>query len=112
QLQEKLKVLKEREDLRFAALDSWNAVAQTMPSGLTLDVLNFADGTKLDLRGTAPSDQVTIVTDFYDYLRRAKRGDQPLFSSTESEGPRTSLNPGGATVSWSFDLELRRTPVK
>jgi hypothetical protein len=115
QLTGMLNVLKEREDLKFAALDSWKAVAESMPEGLTLETLNFNDGRSISLRGTAPADQVTTIADFYDKLRKWTKKDEKtkkeelLFDPAGGEGPRESLNPGGATVSWSFDLDLKRT---
>jgi hypothetical protein len=109
QLTGMLNVLKERDELKFAALDCYEAVAETMPTGLTLETLNFNDGKTLSLRGTAPTDQVTAATDFYDSLRKWKKKNGQLLFDEGGEGPRTSLNSGGATVSWSFDLELKRT---
>jgi hypothetical protein len=107
QLTGMLNVLKEREDLKFAALDCWKAVAETMPTGLTLETMNFIDGKTLSLRGTAPADQVTAVTDFSDTLRKWKNNGKPLFDESTSGTPGISLNAGGATVSWSFELELK-----
>ena len=104
-----LGVLKQREQLKFAALDCWKAVAETLPEGLTLDTMNFNDGKTLSLRGTAPTDQVTTVNDFYDNLRKWKKDAQPLFDTSSGEVPRTALNPGGASVGWSFELDLKRT---
>ncbi|MDB6038262.1 MAG: hypothetical protein JWM99_2103 [Verrucomicrobiales bacterium] len=107
QLKAMLGVLKQREALKFAALDCWEAVAENMPTGLTLDTLNFNDGRTLSLRGTAPIEQVTAVTDFYDNLRKWKKDNQLLFDTSASEGPRTSVGPGGTAVNWSFELDLR-----
>jgi hypothetical protein len=111
QLTGMLKVLKENETLKFAALDCWEAVAETMPTGLILDTMNF-DGARLGVRGTAPADQVLAVTDFYDKLRKWEThgvGEpvQRIFDDT-GEGPRTSLNPGGQTVTWSFELGIKQ----
>ncbi|HXT13881.1 MAG TPA: hypothetical protein VN873_20190 [Candidatus Angelobacter sp.] len=108
QMKAKLAVLKDREALKFAALDCWQAVAETLPEGLTLEILNFNDGKTLSLRGTAPTDQVTAVTDFYDNLRKWKKDGQPLFNANGGDFRGTQLSPGGATVSWSFDLDLKR----
>jgi hypothetical protein len=109
QLKAKLGILQEREVLKTAALDCWEAVAETMPTGLTLDTMNFSDvnGSRLSMTGTAPSDQVLAVTDFYEKLRKWEKGGKPLFGVNEGGVPSTSLNPGGATVRWSFDLELK-----
>jgi hypothetical protein len=103
-----LGVLKERQDLKFAALDCWDAVAQNMPEGLTLDTMNFNDGKSLSLRGTVPTDQVTAVTDFYDKLRKWKVQGQELFDPNGGELPGTKVAQGGATVDWHFSLDLKR----
>jgi hypothetical protein len=111
QLTGMLNVLKEREELKFAALDCWKAVAETLPAGLTLETLNFNDGNNgtrvLGLRGTAPADQATAATDFSDSLRKWKDNGKPLFDEGSSGTPNISLNAGGTTVSWSFELELK-----
>jgi hypothetical protein len=108
QLKEMLGVLKQRETLKFAALDCWQAVAENMPTGLTLDTLNFNDGKTLSLRGSAPTDQVTAITDFWDNLRKWKKGTQPLFESAGAEPPHTDMNPGAGSVNWNFELELKQ----
>lgn len=113
QLTGMLGVLKEQETLKFAALDCWEAVAETMPTGLTLDTLNFTDGTKLSIHGTAPADQYSAVADFYDKLRKWEthgEGEpvQRLFDDVSGEGPRTSLNPGNQTLTWSFELGIQQ----
>jgi hypothetical protein len=107
QLKAMLQVLKQRETLKFAALDCWEAVAENMPTGLTLETLNFNDGRTLSLRGSAPTEQVTAVTDFYDNLRKWKNNGQLLFDPNSGDVPRTSVMPGGAAVAWSFELDLK-----
>jgi hypothetical protein len=109
QLKARFDVLKNRQDLKFAALDCWRSTAELMPTGLTLDSLSFGDGRKLKLDGTAPAVDVSNVIDFSSRLRKAKRNDQPLFDPTEGDQLQTHVNPGGNTVSWSFSLILKRT---
>src|SRR6185295_11145184 len=108
QMKEMLNVLKQRDTLKFAALDCWEAVAENMPTGLTLESLNFNDGKTLGLRGTAPTDQVGAVTDFWDNLRKWKKGTQPMFETAGGDPPHTAVNPGGGSVNWNFDLELKQ----
>jgi hypothetical protein len=108
QLSAQIKVLKERQDLKYAALDCWRAVAETMPAGITLESLNFSGGKKLSLSGTATADQVGAVIDFSDSLRRFVVNGQPLFDSRNVDPPRTSVMQGNA-VRWSYDLELKRS---
>ena len=44
QLKARYKVLKERQDLKYAALDCWKIVAEQLPAGISLQRLSFADG--------------------------------------------------------------------
>lgn len=90
-----------------AARDCWDAVARTMPTGITLDTINLADGTKLRLSGTAPADQVLKITVFYDKLRKSEKDGQPLFEANTDGASTTQLEPGGSLVRWSFDLNLK-----
>jgi hypothetical protein len=110
-MREMLKVLEQRETLKFAALDCWEAVAETMPTGLTLDTLNFNDGRSLTLRGTVPTDQVTSVNDFYDNLRKWKKGSQFIFDSSGGAIPNTSMR-DASMVNWSFELDLKQAGSK
>lgn len=107
-LQEQHKVLKQRQELKYAALDCWQAVAETMPAGLTLESLNFAGGKRLSLNGTAPSDQSGGVIDFSDSLRKYVARGQQLFDLQKNDPPRITVMPGGM-VRWTYDLELKRS---
>ena len=51
-------VLKERQDLKYAALDCWKLVAENLPAGIGLQRFSFGDGQTLTLSGTAAPDQV------------------------------------------------------
>jgi len=109
-LGELYKVLDERRELQFAALDCWNALAELMPENLTLDSLNFSDGKQLKLMGTAPASQVDSVYDLSTKLRKATTaGNQPLFDANGDQ-PSVQVNLGMAR--WSFGLELKRTAVE
>jgi hypothetical protein len=111
QLKERYKVLKDRQDLKYAALDCWKAVADVMPNEVTLDGCNFSDGHKLSLNGTAPTGQDKAVVDFYDALRKTTFKDQPLFDATKGEQLTYRAGAGG-NLSWSFSLELKRVEVQ
>lgn len=111
QTKARFSVLKERQELKFAALDCWEAVAEAMPASLTLDSMNFNNGSRLSLAGSA--NDAGAVLDFSDKLRRAiARTGQPLFNPNRFEPPRTQMNPGGGAVRWSYELELKRTESK
>ena len=100
----RFKVLKERQDLKYAALDSWKLVANFLPEGISLQRFSFGDGRKLTLSGTVMQDQTTAITDFYDALRKAQVNGQPMFNTTGGEIISTRLT--GNQVSWNFSLEL------
>ena len=108
QLRDRVKVLKERQELKFAALECWKAVAELLPDGITLDGYNFSDGKKLTLSGSAPDDQRTQLLDFDANLRKYVVNGQPLFKTTGGDQVTFRAGPGG-TVSWSCVLELKRT---
>ena len=79
QLKAKFQVLKDRQDLKFAALDCWKAVAELLPDGVTLEGYNFSDGKKLTLSGSAPADQTKRLLDFDADIRKVAANGQPLF---------------------------------
>jgi len=110
QLRDRFKVLKDRQELKFAALDCWKTVAELLPDGVTLDGYNFSDGKKLTLSGSAPADQVKRLLDFDSDVRKAVINGQPLFDPNAGDHV-TYRSAAGGTVSWSCVLELKRSEV-
>lgn len=114
QLKARYDVLKERHDLRYAALDCWKLVAEQLPVGITLQRLSFEDGQRLALSGTCSADQISLITDpggFYDSVRKAKSGGQFVFNPDPDSGDQLlyhNLGTSGAAT-WSFALELTHT---
>ena len=109
QLKARYEVLKERQNLKFAALDCWKLVAEQLPDGISLQRFSFSDGQKLSLGGTTTPDQINLISDqdrFYDGVRKAKLNGQPVFSSEGGE-PLT-YHQNGNTVTWNFTLALQR----
>jgi hypothetical protein len=106
-------VLKERDELKFAALDSWKAIAELMPETLSLDNWNFGDGKRLVLSGSAPSNENRQeILDFEKAVRRYKdQYDQPLFDPNKGEGLNLRLSPSG-TILWDFSVELKRSELQ
>ena len=86
QLKAKFQVLKDRQDLKFAALDCWKAVAELLPDGVTLDGYNFSDGKKLTLSGSAPADQTKRLLDFDADIRKVAR-QRPAFVRSQRGRP-------------------------
>jgi hypothetical protein len=113
QLKARYEVLRDRSELKFAALNCYKILAEKLPSDVVLESLNLSDGRKLTLSGSAPSDQVNSLIAFERDIRKAQdSAGEPLFDSkkTESMSYRTGQSPG--TVVWSLSLELKRTEVE
>jgi len=92
-----LQILQDRQELKYAALDCWKAVAQCMPNDITLDDLYFQRG-KLELRGSAPAESQIAITEFNDALRAAKERGAPVFS--EVGPPAVTIR--GDKAEWRF----------
>jgi hypothetical protein len=104
QLKARYDVLKQRQELKYAALDCWRIVAEQLPAGLTLQRLSFSGGQQLSLNGTVAQDQVSQITDhFYDAVRKAEQGGQPMFE----EGEAPVFHSAGNGVNWQFSLKLK-----
>jgi hypothetical protein len=106
----RFEVLKDRQDLKYAALNCYNYVAKLMPENLTLEGINFSEGRKITLNGNVPTERVSQVTDFYDRLRRATDDDKNLvFDPQKGDSPKYQ----GTPISrWDFSLELKRVEVQ
>ena len=108
-LKAKLQVLKERQELKYAALDCWQAVAETMPEIVDLQGFTFSDGHRLTLNGTAPNDRSTNITDFNVSLRKWTKNGVSLFDAKAGDTPGINLTPNSPTLTWRFALELERS---
>jgi hypothetical protein len=107
QLQARLNVLKERAQLKYAALDSWKIVAQQTPPGITLQRMSFSEGQRISMGGTTTPDMINTLLDFDANIRKVKLNDQFVFDQQRGEhvNPRTS----GNVTTWSMSVELLRT---
>jgi len=111
QLRDRFKVLKERSDLKFAALDCWNTTARLLPEDATLDSLNFTDGKRLGLNGTAPAGGIQQLMQFERAMRNAATSDgQLLFDKYRGDSLQYSARDISAT--WSLNLELNKSEVQ
>lgn len=108
QQRELYNVLKVRQELKFAALDCWRAIAERLPEDTQLDSLSFQDGRTLRLNGTAPLDKVTDVLTFSSEVRKAKANNEPLFETSGGDAFQQHTIPPGNVVGWSFSLDLKR----
>lgn len=110
QLRDRYKVLKEREELKFAGLDCWSTTARLLRENMTLDSMNFTEGRRLNLTGTAPGDQTDQLYAFEGDMRKAAIRGQPLFDPNKGESIQFRIQ--GATASWTLSLELKRSEVQ
>jgi Na+-transporting methylmalonyl-CoA/oxaloacetate decarboxylase gamma subunit len=107
QLKAKFQVLKDRQDLKFAALDCWKVVAELLPDGVTLDGYTFSEGKKLTLSGSAPADQTKQLLDFDADIRKVAPNGQLLFDS--NAGDHVQWDVRGNVANWHCVLELKRS---
>jgi hypothetical protein len=110
QMRARYDVLKERQDLKYAALDCWRLLAERWPEGATLEGFNFVDGQRLTVNGTAPQDAVSTLIDFNNEMRKAKGTDGKEIFKPDSD-PLNYRSMAGGAVSWNFSLELKRSEV-
>lgn len=108
ELKTKYQILKDREDLKWAALDTWNAIAALLPENVTLEGYNLTDGKRLALNGTAPAGQEKRLIDFDSDLRKASKNNQPLFNQAEGDHIVWQQGANG-TVNWRCTLELKQS---
>ena len=106
QLKARLDVLREREELKYAALDCWKAVAEQLPVGVSLQRFSFVDGQRLTLNGTTTPDQINSLYDFDRGMHKAAEGEPPqqLFNSGEPPLWRQAND----KVTWNYELQLKR----
>ncbi len=110
QLKARYEVLQDRQQLKYAGLDCWNAVAHYLPEGVTMDTMNFSQGKRLTLSGTAPADAITQLNNFEAAMRKHMINGQPLFDPTKGESLNFRVT--GSTASWTLGLELVRAEVQ
>jgi hypothetical protein len=107
ELKARFDVLKERQDLKYAALDCWKVVAERLPADISLQRLSFADGQRLSLSGTAPADLVNTLFDFNTAMQKTTNNNRLMFDP--QGGEPVSPKGRGNTVTWNFSLQLQRT---
>jgi hypothetical protein len=101
---EQIKILKDREVLKYAALDCWKSVAENLPDSMTVDDLYFQRG-KLELRGTVISENQEDVGSFNEALRTATDPNFHEVLFAEVSPPTIRLN--GNKGEWSFNCTIK-----
>jgi len=113
QFKARYQVLKDRQELKFAALDCWNKTATLLPPEVTLESLAFSDGRQLRLNGVAPSDQALTLIEFESNMRKSlDNSGQEFFDRNKGDNINQRGNPGNTTVSWGLGLELKRAETQ
>lgn len=113
QLKARLEILQEQVNLKFAALDCWQAAAEALPESMTLNSIIFQRGKKLGLIGSVPNDQQEKVTAYNAALAKAEVNGRPLFTKvvTKSiQGPAAGRLDQPA--SWSLECEINRRDLE
>lgn len=106
QLRERVRILEGQANLKFAALESWKAVAEAMPSDMSMTQMSFDKGKTLRLYGTVPENQRTEVGSYRDALRAARSTTgERLFEEVGNSSE--SVRAGSGVATWSFSCTLR-----
>jgi hypothetical protein len=110
QLKQRYQILKDRQELKYAALECWNLVARYLPDAV-VEQMNFVDGKRLTLSGTAGADQRKELYDFESNLRKATlTNGEAMFDPAKGEHLQYQVQAGN--VRWNFSLELKRAEVE
>ena len=104
-MRDKLKILDEQAALKFAALDCWKIVAESLPEGVTLKQLDFSGGRKMRLTGEADPEAQQKVLDFSGALGRATINGQPITADVPTISVRAAAG-GASTIVWSLNCKL------
>jgi hypothetical protein len=104
QCKARLAVLQKRSELKFAALDCWQIVAEELPASINLKRFSFANGQTVQISGNAPQDQVETLFTFNKTLKKKTLNKLPVFD--ETKGTTVSPKVVGGELSWNLSLEL------
>ena len=106
-LHDRLQILEDQSNLKYAALDCWKVASDLLPQELTLTQMTFQGGKKLMLYGTVQQEQLSKLTDYYEALSRTTINGQTLALSPMNSSAARPGSGGGSLVTWSFVCELR-----
>jgi hypothetical protein len=113
QLKARYEILKERSQLKYAALDCWQLVAQQLPQGIAIQRFSFANGQSVALGGQANADDINKIIDFNDAMRKLKVNGQQVFAPVPDTADQlTYRTSAGNQASWSFGLQLLRVEAE
>lgn len=104
QLAQQVKILQNQMNLKFAALDSFKAVAEKLPEGLTINSFSFQRGSRVQLFGGAAASDAGKVTAFVGELQGVESNGRRLFSVVNA--PSIRADPVSGQLRWDFECEL------
>jgi hypothetical protein len=107
QLRDRLTVLQDTMELQYAALECYNAVAQHLPSELTLEQISFDRGRSVTFFGTAGTADRSKVLDFNSKMAEYQVKNQSFYAKVNP--PNSQLTPARNMLNWNFSCELNRT---
>ena len=105
-------VLQERQQLKYAALDCWQLIAQQLPPDISLQRFSFANGQSVTLSGQVNADEITKIFDFNDALRKLKVKGQQVFNPIPESSDQLTYRTSGGQDSWNFGLQLIRVEAE
>jgi hypothetical protein len=73
--------------------------------------MNFNDGKKLSLFGTAPAEQRAEIIDFEAKMRKAPSPTGSDFMFDPNGGEHFNYTAQGGNMRWNFTLDLKRVEV-
>jgi hypothetical protein len=99
-----IKLLTERQNLKYAALDCWKAVAENLPEDLTLETFYF-NRYKIDLGGNGNTEQQDDVYALQDGLKRERDASRTnlLFTNVTLNSVRIQTG----KIAWNFTCNLK-----
>ncbi len=104
-LKERVGVMEEQLNMKYAALDCWKVASELLPEEFNLGNLVLGQrGRVLRLDGTAPPDQREKVIEYNDAIRKAEANGKPLFKDVSP--PNMNSRSGAQTINWNFDCRL------
>jgi hypothetical protein len=107
-MKERVQVLQDQQNLKYAALDSLKTASDLLPTEVTLGSLILGRGQTLELRGTA--ENAKALADYNDAMRNATVNGQPLFKNVSP--PTSSSRPNSTGLNWAFNADLNRQEIE
>jgi len=104
QLAQQVKILQNQMNLKYAALDSFKAVAEKLPDGLTISSFSFQRGSRVQLFGLAAANDAGKVAAFVGELQATESAGRRLFASVNA--PSIRADPASGQNRWDFECEL------